>query len=116
MLRKLLIGLILLIHFQIFSQNTQLIKGNLLYEGYSFIESIEKYEALSDKTIDIKRKLAHAYFNTENFAKTEIYFSEIVNDENRINDDIYNYAAVLLINERYAEAEKWYFRSIHNPA
>ena len=107
MLRKLLIGLILLIHFQIFSQNTQLIKGNLLYEGYSFIESIEKYEALSDKTIDIKRKLAHAYFNTENFAKTEIYFSEIVNDENRINDDIYNYAAVLLINERYTEAEKW---------
>ena len=107
MLRKLLIGLILLIHFQIFSQNTQLIKGNLLYEGYSFIESIEKYEALSDKTIDIKRKLAHAYFNTENFAKTEAYFSEIVNDENRKNDDIYNYAAVLLINERYVEAEKW---------
>jgi len=107
MFRNVILGIILFIYSQSFSQSISSIKGDLLFEGYSFLESIEKFESISDKTVDIKRKLAHAYFNTQNFIKSEEYFFQIINDDNRKNDDVYNYASVLLINKKYEEAEKW---------
>ncbi len=103
----LLIGLFFFIQFYSYSQNIQTIKGDILFEGYSYEESIVKYEGITSKTIDIKRNLAHAYYNTQNFSKSELYFMQIMNADNKTDEDVYNYASVLLINKKYEEAEKW---------
>ncbi len=105
--RNIIVGLIFLINLQSYSQNTQTLKGNLLYEGYSFIESIEKYEGIKEKTNGIKRKLAESYYKSGDYIKSEEYFSQLANDENRLSDDIYNYAFVLSVNKKYIESQKW---------
>jgi len=108
MIKKTSVILIIsLFYFSAFSQNTQTIKGNILFEGYSYEECIEKFEGISDKSNEIKRKLAESYYKTGNYTKAEEYYSQLANDDNRLSDDIYNYAFVLSVNKKYSESEKW---------
>ncbi|MCF6366140.1 MAG: OmpA family protein [Bacteroidales bacterium] len=99
--------IICLIYTSAFSQNNQTIKGDLFYESYSYTECIEKFEGISDKSNELKRKLAESYFKTGNYVKSEEYYSQLANDDNKISDDIYNYAFVLSVNKKYSESEKW---------
>lgn len=91
-----------------FSQATATVKKGKKYFGlYNYFSAIDKYEPLTDKTIEIKRELALSYFNTGQYDLAEKYFAEIVLDDKKTTDDVYDYVKVLLINQKYQEAEKW---------
>lgn len=78
-----------------------------LYETYSYKESIKRYEEITDKSTDIKRKLAQSYYNIGNFKKAEKYYAEVCSAPDKKAEDIYSYAAVLAINKKYEESVKW---------
>jgi outer membrane protein OmpA-like peptidoglycan-associated protein/tetratricopeptide (TPR) repeat protein len=97
----------LLICNAIFAQNLALKKGENYYKTYSYSESIEKYEAVTEKTIEINRRLAESYYNTGKINKSEDYWAKVVADSSKTSDDVYNYASVLAMNKKYEESEKW---------
>ena len=109
MKKKLIILLPILFLISVFSyaQDATIVKGNKLYNSYSFSKSIEKYEQISDKTVEIKRHLADSYFRIGDYEKSESYYAEIVNSDDKTPEDVYNYAYVLSINEKYDDASKW---------
>jgi outer membrane protein OmpA-like peptidoglycan-associated protein/tetratricopeptide (TPR) repeat protein len=90
-----------------FSQNATIIKGDKYYNFYSYSESIEKFEQITDKTTEIKRKLAESYYHTGNYTKSEDYYSQLMTTEDKTPEDIYKYAYVLAINGKYSGSEIW---------
>ena len=109
MKKKLIVSITIMFVFSLFSfgQPAKIKKGEKLYDFYSYTESIEKYEQISDKTIDIKRQLADSYFRINDYENSEKYYADIVNSDDRTAEDIYNYAYILSINEKYTESSKW---------
>ena len=93
--------------FQLSAQKRTLKRGHNLYKTYSYAESIKKYEVITDKTIDINRRLAESYYNIGKLDKSEKYWKIVVENEARTADDIYNYASVLTMNRKYKESEQW---------
>jgi len=93
--------------FQLSAQKFTLKRGNNFYKTYSYAESIKKYEAVTDKTIEINRRLAESYYNIGKLNKSEKYWKIVVENEKRTADDIYNYASVLTMNRKYKESELW---------
>jgi len=91
----------------IHAQKITLKKGNNYFKTYSYAESIEKYEAITDKTIEINRRLAESYFNIGKLDKSESYWKTVVETEGKTASDVYNYASVLSMNQKYKEAEYW---------
>ncbi|NJO89027.1 MAG: hypothetical protein HC831_08785 [Chloroflexia bacterium] len=91
--------------FQLSAQKRTLKRGENLYKTYSYAESIKKYEAITDKTIDIYRKLAESYYNIGKLNKAEDNWKIVVENESRTADDIYSYASVLSMNKKYKESE-----------
>ncbi len=89
------------------AQTGKLKKGEQSYEKYSYTESIEKFEGLSEKTFEIKKKLAESYYKTGDYYKAEEYYSEVAVSPKSSSEDIYNYASVLAVNKKYAESEEW---------
>lgn len=89
------------------AQNTKVNKADKSFEMYSYNESIKKFEAISNKTYEINKKLAESYFRVGNFAKSEEYYKELVKSEKRTSLDIFNYTQVLKINQNYVDAEIW---------
>ncbi len=77
------------------------------YEGYSYQEAINRYELLSEKDIKINRELATSYFKINKFEKSMEYWKAVAEDPKATPEDMYNYASVLSINKKYAEAEVW---------
>ncbi|NPA67118.1 MAG: hypothetical protein GXO50_00765, partial [Chlorobi bacterium] len=95
--------------FFIFSAEAQTVKikkGEKSYEIYSYDECIEKFEGLSDKSVDIKRKLAESYFKTGDYENAEKYYAEVALSDEYNSEDVYNYASVLKINRKYDEYKK----------
>lgn len=91
-----------------FSQaSTTVKKGKKYYGLYNYFSAIDKLEPLTDKTVDIKRELAESYYNTGQYEKSEQYYAELVALDNKTADDVYDYVKVLLINQKYQDAEKW---------
>jgi outer membrane protein OmpA-like peptidoglycan-associated protein len=97
----------LLIANEVFAQEMTLKKGENYYKTYSYSESIKKYEGITDKTTEINRRLAESYYNIGKFNKSEEYWAKVVADSSKTADDIYRYAAVLAMNKKYQESEKW---------
>lgn len=89
-----------------FSQTAKENKGKKYYGYYDYLNAIEKYEGLTSKSKEVKLELANSYFNTAQYEKAEQYYAEVIAEE-KTPDVVYNYVKVLLINEKYAEAEKW---------
>ena len=89
------------------AQEPALKKGENYYKVYSYNESIKKYEAVTDKTTEINRRLAESYFNIGNMAKSEEYWARVVQAEDKSVLDVYRYASVLSINRKYQESEEW---------
>jgi len=103
----LLVLIIFSLSFYSQAQRLKLKRGADLYETYSYKESIKKYEEITDKTIDIKRKLAQSYYNIGKFKKSEKYYQEICNSSEKTSEDVYSYAAVLAMNKKYKESSIW---------
>jgi outer membrane protein OmpA-like peptidoglycan-associated protein len=91
----------------VFAQNLAIKKGDNYYKTLSYSESIEKYEAITDKTIEINRRLAESYYNIGKTNKSEEYWVKVVADTAKIADDVYRYASILAMNKKYEESEKW---------
>ncbi|OQX97020.1 MAG: hypothetical protein B6I20_13560 [Bacteroidetes bacterium 4572_117] len=104
---KLLTIFFILISNIAFSQIGKEKKGDKYYDSFSYKESINKYEAITDKTDTIKRKLAESYYNIGKYEKSELYYAELANSETRIAEDLYNYASVLAVNEKYELSTEW---------
>ncbi len=81
--------------------------GDRYFQSYSFFEAIKKYEFIKNKDLETQRKLAQAYFYTGNYEKAESYYQGMMAVPEKTPQDIYRYASVLSINEKYAEAKKW---------
>jgi len=90
----------------IFSQTAKESKGQKYYNYYNYYDAIKKLEPLSDKSKDVKLELAVSYFRTAQYEKSEKYYNDLVTEE-KDADIIYDYVKVLLINQKYKEAEKW---------
>jgi len=98
------------------AQKSILVKADKLYSSFSYIEAIEKYELITDKTPDIHRKLATSYRLTHNTVKSEEYYALLSNSENRTAQDVYFYSSMLQSNGKYEDA-KWQmkiFNSLQN--
>jgi len=93
--------------FPIYTLYAQSVKEEKSYQSYSYEEYIEKFESLPNKTFEIKKVLAESYFKTHNYYKAEEYYKEIVSSVKSISEDVYNYASVLLINQKYSDTEFW---------
>ncbi len=105
--KSILLILIIALNLSAFAQPGKIKKGGKLYDAYSFTESIEKYEAITDKTTEIKRSLAESYFNIHEYEKSENYYSDLMLADDKTSEDMYNYASVLAINKKYKESEDW---------
>jgi len=105
--KSILLIFIIALNFSAFAQPGKIKKGEKLYDAYSFSESIEKYEAITDKTTEIIRNLAESYFNIHEYQKSEKYYADLMMQEDKTSEDMYNYAAVLAINKKYKESEDW---------
>ncbi len=107
---KKIITLLLFISFTtvLFSQESWNEKmGDRYFDSYSFKEAITKYEFVKDKSTDVNRKLAEAYFYTANYEKSEEYYAIVVAANEHKDLDLYKYASVLAINKKYAKADEW---------
>jgi len=83
-------------------------KSDKLIDEFSYHEAIAKLENSSEKNTDTYRKLAISYQNTDDYINAERYFSLVANAPDRVADDVYNYASVLKINQKYNEADQWF--------
>ncbi len=93
--------------FNMNAQTGKIKKGEKSYEAYSYSECINKFEGISDKTYAINKKLAESYYKTADFKNAEKYYSEIAKSSESTSEDVYNYASVLAVNEKYPEYEQW---------
>lgn len=83
------------------------VKADKLYDGFSFLLAIEKYEALTGRSIEATRKLAECYRFTANSEKAELFYLEVVNSNESTPRDIYWLSEVLMMNGKYDEADEW---------
>ncbi len=93
--------------YQVFAQKYKLKKGANYFKTYSYSESIVKYEAVTEKTTEIYRRLAESYFNIGKVNKSEEYWAIVVAAPDKTASDVYRYASVLAMNKKYKESEKW---------
>ncbi len=108
MKRLVLLVLLLSFCFAGFSQEKRAKRrGDKYYAHYSYSKAIDKYESLSDKDIEINRKLAKSYYYVSDFEASQDYWKLVAEDPKHESSDLYNYAAVLSINKNYVEAQKW---------
>jgi outer membrane protein OmpA-like peptidoglycan-associated protein len=89
------------------AQTNKTKKGSSDYERLSYSKAISKLEACAVKTTEVKRQLAESYYITGNIPKAESYYSDIVNAPDAKAEDYYRYSAILRMNGKYAESEKW---------
>lgn len=92
---------------QVYSQTGTLRKGEKYFDIYSYNESIQKLEQITEKDTAVLRKLALSYFRIGNYLESAKYWSEVVKNEDAIPDDFYQYAYVLAINGLYPDSEYW---------
>lgn len=77
------------------------------FDNFSFNKAIIKYKESGDNSIASLRKLGHSYYKTHQFNKAEETFASIVNDTSATSEDVFHYAAILEINEKYCDAKQW---------
>ncbi len=109
MLKKIVyIAILLLASQQIMAQGKAKIKkADKFHEGYSYSKAIEKYEGITEKTPAILRNLADSYFRTREYDKSETYYAQLCTLDEATAEDVYNYAYVLKMNEKYSESQRW---------
>jgi len=90
-----------------FAQSSKEIKGEKLYNAYSYSKAINKLEGLTDKSTKVIRELADSYFKVGNYSKSEEYYAQLSLSSDKQPNDVYNYAYVLLMNKKYKEGVKW---------
>lgn len=81
--------------------------GDKLYESYSYSKAIEKYLSIKDKDINVQRNLAKSYYNLANYKDSEKWMQGIMNTTTYLPEDVYFYAYILKMNQKYPESQNW---------
>jgi len=95
------------ISFSGHSQSLRLKKANKYYHEYSYDKAIRAYESIDEKMPSIYRNLAKSYLMLDKTDKAEQNYSSLMTTGSYKPEDVYDYAAVLLMNKKYDEAVKW---------
>lgn len=102
---KILVGLFLLgTSLGLTAQTGKIKKAEKSYEGYSFGKSLERFEEITDKTPAMYRKMAASYFNVGDYDSAEENYAQLLTTEEKTAEDVFNYAQVLKVNEKYSLA------------
>ena len=88
-------------------KETKELKGDILFENYSFSAAIDKYIAVDGLTIEGSRRLAESYKNIGDNNKSEETYSVVVSSLEATAEDFHSYAAVLRLNGKYADSDVW---------
>ena len=83
------------------------IKADKLFDGYSYLAAIEKYEQINNPSLEVLRKLAESYRFTNNSEQAEKYYLQVVSSDSSTARDIYWYAEMLMQNAKYDSADTW---------
>lgn len=84
--------------------------GDKYFEEYSYDRAIRYFEAVKEKSTDVHRKLAMSYFNLNDFEQSEWYYTQVVNADDVMVEDYFNYSQVLAMRENYPESVRWMTR------
>ncbi len=98
---------LIIFHGVSFSQDAETKKIEEYYEEYNYYKYIEKFENIENRTAEANRKLAESYFYTGDYKKCEEIYADLVVSQEKTNEDVYNYAYILAMNEKYEDASKW---------
>lgn len=87
----------------------QLDKADKLFDVYKYAQAIELYKPIADKgNIRAVRKIAECYRKINDYDNAEKYFAIVVADKNAVPKSNLYYAQMLMANEKYDEAKKWF--------
>ncbi|NPD86817.1 OmpA family protein [Lentimicrobium sp. L6] len=89
------------------TDHIKLKKANDYFDNFSFNKAIEKYKESGDRSLNTLRNLAISYSKIEDYQKAEELFSEIVTIDSSKAEDLFLYASLLEINQKYDEAKNW---------
>jgi outer membrane protein OmpA-like peptidoglycan-associated protein len=82
-------------------------KADQFFETFSYHEAISAYLRVRDLSLQGQRRLAESYRRTGQFVQSERVYESIVNNDDVIAEDIFNYSSVLRSNGKYAESVLW---------
>ena len=85
-------------------------QADKLYERYEYFKSLSFYLKLVKGKTDVKilEKIADCYRNINHYEEAETFYARAVADAKASRISHYNYAEVLLMNQRFEEAKKQY--------
>lgn len=99
---------VLLISIELISQKSpKELKADKLYEQFYFTGAIEKFNKVDGLTTDGQRKLALSYKNIHKSFESEEVYSRFIHSKDVTPEDLFNYASVLRMNEKYEESDAW---------
>ena len=97
---------LLLIPFLSFSQ-TQVAKlATKEYSSYDYSNAALHFEKMQKSDASL-RSQADSYYKIQQYAKSEMAYSQLVTSPGANAQDIANYISVLLMNEKYSDAINW---------
>jgi outer membrane protein OmpA-like peptidoglycan-associated protein len=79
-------------------------KGDKNFNDYSYFNAIEFYEKEPSRSLETERNLAQSYLQIGNTEQAELALERIVGINGKTSDDIWEYAQVLLVNQKYDKA------------
>ena len=91
-------------------------KADQLYENFSYSKAAAIYESLYKRTPQdgkLIQRLAYCYDKMLNYKKALLYYSYLVQIEERKTEDYYQYAQLLRINGNIEESKIWLEKYIH---
>lgn len=99
---KILVGLFLLgTSLGLTAQTGKIKKAEKSYEGYSFNKSLERFKEITDKTPAMYRKMAVSYYNVGDYDAAEENYAQLLSTDEKTAEDVFNYAQVLKVNQKY---------------
>lgn len=105
----LLVFLFLGVSFSVECQSILNEKADRAYKRFNYKRAIEYYEAslaIDSTNIDLLRCLADSYDKIENDKKAQNIYQLLVDDSNRTDKDLYNYAVFIKNRGNYEQAKK----------
>lgn len=92
------------------AQSVQERKADLFYQNLSYSKAVSIYESLynnSPSNGKYIQRLAYCYNKMLNYRKALVFYSLLIQTEQRKNEDFYEYSQLLRIDGKMDESKKW---------
>lgn len=86
------------------SQEHKIKMGNKYYDQFDYEMSVKYYEPIKDKSIEVLRNLAHAYYMIGDLENARSSYDQIYSMPQKTFDDVWNYFLVLQLLAQYDKA------------